>query len=249
MVTSLSGEYIPAHLSETRPEPALFNDGHKEELPEAVQNEQTVKLSISDSAKSLLTQLQGEFLPAQSTERSSYNKTSLKKQSKKTASGTARDGEKTAASKELSEEEKEQIRELQERDAEVRAHEQKHIAAAGAYTRGGPVYEYQTGPDGRMYAIGGEVELDTSMPKDPDAALAKARTLRSSATATGEPSSADLSIASYANQMEADARAEKAQKTEEQPQKRDSNSSSSPLEAYKKAIQEDTVGIYINFSA
>jgi hypothetical protein len=248
MVTSITGEYVPTLLSETRAEPAYYNDGHKEELPNAVQ-EETVKLALSDGAKTLLTQLQGEFLPPQTNEKSSYSKNSLKKQNKKTASGTEKDGAKTAAAdEELSEGEEEQVRELQKRDSEVKSHEQKHIASAGAYAKGGAVYDYQMGPDGKMYAIGGRVELDTSIPEDPDQALAKARTLRASATAVGDPSSADLSIASYANQMEADARVEKQEENEEDLEE-NSNTSSSPLEEYKKALQEDTKGIYVNFSA
>ncbi len=50
---------------------------------------------------------------------------------------------------------------LQSRDREVRQHERAHQAAGAGHT--GPVsYTFQKGPDGRLYAIGGEVGIDTS---------------------------------------------------------------------------------------
>src|SRR5262245_33353013 len=50
---------------------------------------------------------------------------------------------------------------LRQRDQEVRTHELAHLGAAGPHALGGPSYTYQTGPDGRRYAIGGEVPVDT----------------------------------------------------------------------------------------
>lgn len=70
----------------------------------------------------------------------------------------------------LSPEARNQLRELQQRDAEVRAHEQAHLAAGGPHVTGGASYTYQKGPDGRQYAIGGQVSIDTSaVPGDPEA--------------------------------------------------------------------------------
>ena len=76
----------------------------------------------------------------------------------------------------LGSEELDQLRELQERDREVRSHEQAHISAGGSLVNGGASYTYQTGPDGKQYAVGGEVSIDTSkVPNDPDATMDKAR--------------------------------------------------------------------------
>ncbi|MCA8932648.1 MAG: hypothetical protein KDA49_09290, partial [Rhodospirillaceae bacterium] len=61
----------------------------------------------------------------------------------------------------LTEEEQAEVDALKERDAEVRRHEQAHAAAGGAYA-GQPTYEYQTGPDGNRYAVGGEVNIDVA---------------------------------------------------------------------------------------
>ncbi|MBL8175449.1 MAG: hypothetical protein JNK48_12315 [Bryobacterales bacterium] len=102
---------------------------------------------------------------------------------------------------------------LAKTDREVRAHEQAHMAAGGAYTRGGPTYTYQRGPDGRLYAVGGEVSIDTSpVAGDPEATLRKANTVRAAALAPAEPSSADRAVAGQAAQMAAAAQAEIAQR-------------------------------------
>lgn len=118
---------------------------------------------------------------------------------------------KKANGKELSEEESSQVDELKKRDREVKQHEQAHLAAAGGYALGGPVYEYQNGPDGKRYAVGGHVNMDTSEEKTPEATLQKAAVLQKAATAAAEPSGQDRAVAAQAAQMAADARKEIAQ--------------------------------------
>lgn len=104
--------------------------------------------------------------------------------------------------------EREQIQELAARDREVRAHEQAHAAVAGQYAQG-TSYTYQRGPDGVSYAIGGEVQIDTSpISGDPEATLRKAQQLRRAANAPADPSSQDARVAALAAQMELQARAE-----------------------------------------
>ena len=113
---------------------------------------------------------------------------------------------------ELTEEEQQKVQELKSRDREVRQHEQAHMAAAGGYARGGPSYEYTTGPDNRRYATGGEVSIDTSrVADDPEATIRKAQVIYRAAIAPAEPSSQDRSVASEAKQMEAEARREMAE--------------------------------------
>ena len=110
----------------------------------------------------------------------------------------------------LSPEAQAQLRELKQRDAEVRAHERAHMAAGGQYVAGGPSYEYQQGPDGRQYAIGGHVTIDaSSIPDDPEASAAKARQVRRAALAPGEPSAQDRAVAAKAAAQEAKAAREK----------------------------------------
>jgi hypothetical protein len=98
---------------------------------------------------------------------------------------------------------------LAQRDREVRAHEQAHMAAAGPYARGGPTYTFQHGPDGRLYAVAGEVAIDTApVPGDPEETLRKAQRVRAAALAPAEPSSQDRAVASAAARMASAAQAE-----------------------------------------
>ncbi|MEO5342761.1 MAG: hypothetical protein H7842_05385 [Gammaproteobacteria bacterium SHHR-1] len=122
----------------------------------------------------------------------------------------------TQAQKELSEEEQRQVEELKRRDAEVRAHEAAHMAAGSGLVRGGASYEYEQGPDGKRYAVGGEVSIDTSPVRgDPEATLAKAQKIRNAALAPADPSSQDRSVAAQASQMAAEARMEMAKQRQE----------------------------------
>lgn len=116
----------------------------------------------------------------------------------------------------LSPEAQAQLRELRQRDAEVRAHEKAHMAAGGQYVTGGASYEYQQGPDGRQYAIGGHVSIDASaVPDDPEASAAKARQVRRAALAPGEPSAQDRAVAAKAATQEAKAAREKQEDGED----------------------------------
>lgn len=110
----------------------------------------------------------------------------------------------------LDEKQKAVVEELKKRDQQVRQHEQSHVSAGQGLVISGPTYEYQTGPDGKQYAIGGEVRIDTSMPNDPEQAVQKARQMRSAALAPSDPSSQDLAIAQKAQRMEQVARQELA---------------------------------------
>jgi hypothetical protein len=82
-------------------------------------------------------------------------------------------------------------------DAQVRSHEQVH-ATIGQTTS--PIsYNYQKGPDGKMYAVGGSVRFDTSIPEDPKAAAFKLDRLSKAASGPADPSGADNTIASQSN--------------------------------------------------
>jgi len=138
------------------------------------------------------------------------------------ASGTANPS--SNPGQQLTPDEEKIVQQLQARDREVRAHERAHKAAAGAFAKGGPTFSYQTGPDGKRYAVGGEVKIDASpVPGNPQATITKARTIRRAATAPADPSGQDRRVASAANRMEAQARRElreeKAQKANEVQEK------------------------------
>ena len=110
----------------------------------------------------------------------------------------------------LSDEEKIHVRELQARDAEVRAHENAHAAAGGALA-GAPSYQYQQGPDGRLYAVGGEVPIQVKEGATPEETLRNAAQVRRAALAPANPSSADQAVAATAASLEMKARAELAE--------------------------------------
>lgn len=107
--------------------------------------------------------------------------------------------------KELTPEEQEEVEALEERDREVRRHEQAHFQAGGKYANP-PKYEYQTGPDGKRYAVGGSVNIDTSeISDDPRATLEKARVIKRAALAPEEPSAQDRKVAREADRMASEA--------------------------------------------
>ena len=110
--------------------------------------------------------------------------------------------------------ERDQRDRLESRDAEVRAHEKAHLSAAGTLASGGMSLVYQTGPDGKSYAIGGSVQIDTSEGRTPEETLRKAQRIRAAALAPSDPSSADIKVAAQASQMEAKARAEISKRDE-----------------------------------
>ena len=109
----------------------------------------------------------------------------------------------------------EEITQLSKRDREVRAHEQAHMAVGGQYA-GAASYDFQRGPNGVNYAVGGEVPISTSAESTPELTMRKARVIRAAALAPAEPSPQDRKVAAMATQMEAEARSEiaKAQKEE-----------------------------------
>ncbi len=126
----------------------------------------------------------------------------------------ARNDDGAGASKDeenLSSEQKQQVSDLKRRDAEVKAHEQAHMAAGGGVVRGGAAYEYQRGPDGKTYAVGGEVQIDMSAENTPEATIAKMQQVQRAALAPAQPSGTDRAVAARAAQAEARARSEKTQ--------------------------------------
>jgi hypothetical protein len=82
------------------------------------------------------------------------------------------------------------------------------LAAAGGLATSGPHYTYEKGPDGVIYAVGGEVRIDTSPGQTPEETLRRAQTIRAAALAPSDPSAQDRAVAAEAAQMAAQARLE-----------------------------------------
>ena len=120
----------------------------------------------------------------------------------------------------LTDEELAQVERLRDRDREVRAHERAHAAVGGQYASA-PTYEYETGPDGKRYAVGGSVSIDTSpVDGDPEATIEKMRIVQAAALAPAQPSAQDRAVAADAaskqRAAEAESRTQKAEEAEQQ---------------------------------
>ena len=128
----------------------------------------------------------------------------------------------------LTAEERRIVAELQRIDRQVRAHEQAHLAAAAGLARG-VSFRYASGPDGRRYAVAGEVRIDTAPVEGrPEATIRKAQQVRAAANAPANPSAQDRAVAAQAAAMEAQARqelfAERRQTLEQQIRDSQANS-------------------------
>ncbi len=133
------------------------------------------------------------------------------------------------------------IEQLKSRDREVRAHEAAHAAVGGALASA-PTYTYQKGPDGRRYAVGGEVQIDVSKGRTPEETLEKARVIRAAANAPAQPSAQDRQVASRAAAMALEAQAElltsEAEAAQQQPLSDEQGEEA--LDAYKASLMPDS---------
>lgn len=100
------------------------------------------------------------------------------------------------------------LMELKKADAAVRAHEQAHLAAAGGLAKGGANFSYRKGPDGRRYAVAGEVAIDTSKGATPEETISRMARVRAAALAPADPSPQDRKVAQAAAMTMGEARVE-----------------------------------------
>lgn len=97
------------------------------------------------------------------------------------------------------------VRELASLDREVRAHELAHKSVGGQHT-GAMTFTFEFGPDGKRYAVAGEVPINVGrVMGDPEATLQKAEQVHRAALAPAEPSIQDRRVAVLASQMVLDA--------------------------------------------
>jgi SprA-related family len=115
----------------------------------------------------------------------------------------------------LTDEERKKVEDLKQRDREVRAHEQAHKAAGGALT-GSPTFKTERGPDGKSYAVSGEVKIDASpVPNNPEATIRKLEQVKRAALAPANPSGQDRQVAAAAEAKIQQAHQEKREKEAE----------------------------------
>ncbi len=107
----------------------------------------------------------------------------------------------------LTDEQQKQVDKHKARDTKVRQHEAAHQAAGGGLV-GGASFTYQEGPDGRRYAIGGEVPITAGGASSPEATIRKMDQVKRAALAPADPSGQDLAVAAAATAAQAQARQE-----------------------------------------
>jgi hypothetical protein len=117
----------------------------------------------------------------------------------------------------LSPAEQRRVAELQQIDREVRIHEQAHISAGRGVVTSGPTYTYTYGPDGRIYAVGGEVGIDTRAERKPEDNIDKGLRIQAAALAPVQPSPQDYRVAEVGKKLEVQGRSDLAKQQLEQP--------------------------------
>ena len=112
-----------------------------------------------------------------------------------------------AGERTLTPEQQQQVQKLRQIERKVREHEAAHMAD-GSGLAGGAHFDYVRGPDGRQYAVSGEVKIDVSPAQTPQQTIAKARRIQAAALAPADPSAQDRAVAAQAAQMAAKAQTE-----------------------------------------
>ncbi len=136
----------------------------------------------------------------------------------------------------LNPEQKQEVDKLKKRDQEVKAHEKAHPSAGAGIVQGVATYQYQRGSDGRMYAVGGEVKIDTSRERNPEDTIRKMLQVKKAALSPSQPSVQDRSVAAQASQVEAEARVELTKKITGKP----NGNQEDRLTAYSPQLSEIT---------
>ncbi len=113
----------------------------------------------------------------------------------------------------LSDVARQELERLKQRDKEVRAHEQAHVSVGGSIA-GSASYGFEVGPDGKRYAVSGEVPIQIApVEGSPEATIRKMQQVQRAAMAPAEPSSTDRQIAARAAALEYQARSDLAERT------------------------------------
>jgi hypothetical protein len=134
----------------------------------------------------------------------------------KTDNGTATAPARKSEVKELTPDQQRQVEKLSKIDREVRAHERAHMSAGSGLITNAASYTYTYGPDGKQYAVGGEVGIDTSAASKPEASIAKGRQIQAAALAPADPSAQDYRVASIGAQLELQGRSELSEQQAQQ---------------------------------
>ena len=93
------------------------------------------------------------------------------------------------------------ITKLKEIDSHVKAHESAHKSVGGSFA-GSASYKYVIGPDGKRYAVAGEVPILVKKGKTPQETIKNMEIVKAAALAPSDPSPQDLKVAAIAESIE-----------------------------------------------
>ena len=201
-------------VSATEKNSSEANENDKKSVAKSSTDSSTISQSAKLKAKAM-ERIEGlkQTLEPDPVEQSEQNE-QLDKQ-KPVLDQTKQDEKTSIGKEELTKSEKEQIKELEKSDKTVKAHEQAHLAAAVGLTTGGAKYSYQTGPDGKRYAIGGSVPIKVPKGKTPEETIKLNEQAKRAALAPAEPSSKDRQVANKAERNIAKAQKKLAEDAQE----------------------------------
>ena len=186
----------PAAISQSAAEKGVASDKERGRTP-AQNNADIDFASISEQAELANTKIsdQAENQNGQEASDSEDSKNPSQENEDRT---TSVDGEDQTKAEAL--EQARVVSQLKRRDEEVRSHEAAHASVGGLHT-GSPSYSYERGPDGKRYAVAGEVSVDLSpVAGDARATIAKMQKVHAAALAPVDPSLQDTRVASAAAQ-------------------------------------------------
>jgi hypothetical protein len=124
--------------------------------------------------------------------------------------------EKSYTRQELTPEQKRQVEKLKQIDRQVREHEAAHLRAGRGVVTSGANFTYTYGPDGKQYAVGGEVGIDTSPESKPQENIDKGIRIQVAALAPRDPSAQDRRVAAVGGQLESKGRTDLVEEQRQQ---------------------------------
>jgi len=183
----------PAPTGHSSAEKGVASDKERGRTP-AQNNEKIDFISLEERAEQ-----ENKSIADQNSEQSSQHSSS--QNSDENVGENSQENKQTAQDSFESFEQEQKISELKRRDQEVRSHELAHAAVGGAST-GAPSYLFEIGPDGKKYAVAGEVSVDLSRVEgNPQATIAKMQKVHAAALAPANPSVQDTRVAATAAQI------------------------------------------------
>lgn len=168
-------------------------------------------ISASSPASVAYTTVSSRVSPPADDTQNATDKSAIQEGATNKADSEVTAGPTRADGTPLAPEEIQLLEQLKQTDRDVRQHEMAHQITGGPYT-GGATYEYEIGPDGKRYAVAGEVPIDYGpVPGNPQATIEKMQTVIAAALAPADPSPKDLQVASQTRQYLLEAKLEAAQ--------------------------------------